>query len=114
MSPKKSILLLVLVMYSTFSFSQKSIEDQANALTQEVNVMLTETDKNLKLSEDQTAKINKLYKALVLVRNKKKKTVKEERQLNKVLYPKLKETSNAIKALLTKEQLSQYNSYNAK
>ena len=114
MNLKKCILLLALVMTSTFTFGQKPIEDQVNDLTQKVNIRLIETNDSLKLSEDQETQVNELHKELVLVKNEKRKKIKDEKKLWKALYPKLQETNNAIKELLTKEQLAAYNSYNAK
>lgn len=114
MNLKKCILLLVLILISTFTFGQKSIDDQVNDLTQKVNIRLTETNDHLKLSEDQETQVNELHKEFVLVKNEKRKKIKDEKKLWKALYPKLKETNNAIKALLTEDQLAAFNSYKAK
>ncbi len=114
MNLKKCILLLALIMTSTFTFGQKSIDDQVSNLTEKVNVKLTETDNNLKLSENQETQVNKLYKEFVLVKNEKSKNIKDKKKLWKAVYPKLKETNNAIKKLLSKAQLAAYNSYKAK
>ena len=114
MNLKKCILLLALIMTSTFTFGQKSIEDQVSNLTQKVNVRLTEKNDSLKLSEDQETQVNELHKEFVLVKNEKGKKIRDEKKLWKALYPKLKETNSAIKELLTAEQLAAYNSYKAR
>ena len=92
MNLKKRILLLALIMTSTFTFGQKSIDDQVNHLTEKVNTRLTETNDNLKLSENQVTKVNELHKEFVLVRNEKSKKIKDKKKLWKAVYPKLKET----------------------
>lgn len=114
MNLKKPILLLVFFMTSISTFAQESIDAQVKDLTQMVNTRLVEANENLKLSDDQITEINKLHSVFVLEKNKKSKRIKDEKELWKVMYPKIKETNNAIRSLLTKEQLAAYNSYKAK
>ncbi len=113
MNLKKSILLLALLVTGVCAYAQESIDAQVKDLTQKVNTRLVETNENLKLSEAQVAEIDKLHKVLVIAKNKKAKTIKGEKELWKAMYPKLKETNNAIRSLLTKAQLEAYNSYKA-
>ncbi|MGY6647343.1 hypothetical protein [Wenyingzhuangia sp. IMCC45574] len=103
MNVKKLVLGLALVV-STSVFSQKWIDNQVNNELAKTNKMLTETDKALVLTEEQTVKIKAIYKEFALIRAEKGKTIKDKKELWAALKPQLKEKNTKVNELLSEEQ----------
>ncbi len=115
MNLQKTILsLLFFVITSSAVFAQKDIDTKVNDFIQRDNVMLTENDKSLKLSEIQQAKAKEIYKALILFQAETSKSKKKKEGYKKELQAKRIETLDAIKKMLTSKQLAAYNAYGAK
>ncbi|WP_406683847.1 hypothetical protein N1F78_14315 [Seonamhaeicola sp. MEBiC1930] len=115
MNTKKNILsFLFLLMTSSVVFAQNNIDSQINNLIKRDNIMLTESDKNLELSKEQINKAKEIYKGMILYENKASKSERKSNAFMKKMAAKLVETKQAIKSLLTPEQLSVYNAYGAK
>ncbi|MDD7885781.1 hypothetical protein [Flavivirga sp. 57AJ16] len=115
MNLQKTIMsLLFFIITSSAVFAQQDIDDQINDLIKEDNVMLTETDKSLKLSEEQEAKFREIYRSLIVFKTETSKSKKKKEAYKNALMSKLKETMTSKKSLLTQKQLAAYNAYGAK
>ena len=115
MNLQKTILsLLFFIITSATVFAQKDIDNQVNDLIQQDNVMLTEHDKSLKLSEEQEVKIKELYKALILLETETSKSKRKKEEYKKTIASKRIEIMQSKKSLLTSKQLAAYDAYGAK
>ncbi|MDO5980538.1 hypothetical protein [Flavivirga spongiicola] len=115
MNLQKTIMsLLFFIITSSAVFAQKDIDSQINDLIKEDNIMLTETDKSLKLSEEQEVKIKEIYRALIVFKNETSKSKKKKGVYKKALTSKLMETMQEKKDLFTPKQLAAYDAYDAK
>lgn len=115
MNLQKTILsLLFFIITSSAVFAQKDIDTQINDLIKEDNIMLTETDKSLKLSEEQEVKFKEIYKTLFVFKAETSKSKKKKEAYKEALKSKLLEIMQSKKSLLTPKQLAAYDAYDAK
>ena len=115
MNLQKTILsLLFFIITSSAVFAQKDFDTQINDLIKQDNIMLTETDKSLKLSEEQEVKIKEIYRTLFVFKAETSKSKKKKGVYKEALKTKRRETINSVKSVLTAKQVVAYNSYDAK
>ncbi|TGV03993.1 hypothetical protein [Flavivirga rizhaonensis] len=116
MNLQKTILsLLFFIIASSVTFAQQDVDSQINDLIKKDNVMLTENDKSLKLTEEQTLKLKEAYKKLVLFENDLPRSKKKKKEAyREAMTPILSETMAYKRSLLTSKQLAAYNAYDAR
>lgn len=110
----KKILFVFAFILSTSAFSQKWAEDMGAKLTAKLNTTLVASGEDLKLSEDQTAKIEVIYKDLMLAKSAAKTKMTKEgtftkKSFWKATFPMQKETNGKIRALLAQPQKKAFN-----
>lgn len=110
----KKIIIAFTLLISTSVFSQKWAEDQGLKLTDKLNTTLIKANHDLKLTEDQSTKIQVIYKDLMLEKSKVNAQMKKEGTFNKeafwkATFPQQKVANEKIRGLLSMSQKQAFN-----